>query len=298
MRSLLHSIPRALRGLRRNWRWACNSVLIVASAISVLGMIVLLYVNVQHAAQFWLSNTSVSVFLEPGLDEAQRDRLLEQATTHPLVRQARLVTPAEGLAALSERLGTAQGLFTRQDADTLPYTIDLEIFVDFRDRIGTVARAFAALPGVEDVVYAERVLDKVNLFFLITRAIGLFFIGLILASFCLIIANAIKLSMHARLAEIQILSLVGATRTFIRLAFVLEGMVISLAGGLLSLLLVWSAYELLMAGLTWDAFTRGLREITVFYDWPMLAGALGLITLLGAASSHVSVTRVLRSLEP
>ena len=147
MRSLLHSIPRALRGLRRNWRWALNSVLIVASAISVLGMIVLLYVNVQHAAQFWLSNTSVSVFLEPGVSEGQRNRLLEHATTHPLVRQARLVTPAEGLAALSERLGTAKGLFSRQDADTLPYTIDLEIFVDFRDRIGTVA---GQLDGVGD----------------------------------------------------------------------------------------------------------------------------------------------------
>lgn len=297
-RSIRYSIPRSLRGLRRNWRWALNSVLIVASAISVLGMIVLLYINVQHAAHIWLSNTSISLFLTPGLSTQQQGEVLTQVRTHPLVSKAVLISPNEGLASLAHRLGAGESLFNAEDADSLPFTIDFEIYVDYRNRIESIAENFRKIPAVQDVVYAERMLEKVDLFFVITQIVGLFFIGLILISFCLIIANAIKLSMHARLEEIEILSLIGATRAFIRIAFVLEGVIISVIGGALAVVLIWVAYELLMAGLTWDVFTRGLREISIFFSWPVLAGALAVIMVLGGLSSHLSVTRVLRSLEP
>ena len=294
--ALRYSLPRAVRNLSRNWRTTLNSVLIVASSIAVLGMIVLLYVNVQHASQVWLASTSVSLFLEPELTAAGRETLLAKVRRHPMVRQAQLVSPQEGLDALARRLGTRQSLFEGSEQDELPYTIDFDVYVDYRERMDEIARAFRSMPGVQDVVYAEQVLDKVQVFFSLTQSVGLFFIALILASFCLIVANAIKLSMHARIEEIEILTLIGATRGFIRAGLVLEGMAISLAGGVLALALIWGAYALLLAGLSWDALTQGLQEVAVFLPWPVMAYALAAIVLLGGLASHLSVNRVLREL--
>ena len=62
--------------------------------------------------------------------------------------------------------------------------------------------------------------------------------------------------------------------------------------------LVWFSFRLLIAGLTWNEFTMALREITIFFSLEMLGASLAVIAGLGAASSHLSVNRVLRSLEP
>ena len=294
--ALRYSLPRAVHNLSRNWRTTLNSVLIVASSIAVLGMIVLLYVNVQHASQVWLANTSVSLFLEPKLNAARQEALLAKVRRHPMVQTAQLVSPQEGLAALARRLGTRQSLFEGDAQDVLPYTIDFELYVDYRERIDEIARSFKAMPGVADVVYAEQVLDKVQTFFSLTQSVGLFFVGLMLVSFCLIVANAIKLSMHARIEEIEILTLIGATRGFVRVGLVMEGMAISLAGGVLAVGLIWGAYRLLLAGLSWDALTQELRGAAVFFPWAVVGYALLVIVSLGGLASHLSVNRVLRGL--
>lgn len=264
--------------------------------MAVLGMIVLLYLNVQHAADVWLTNTSVSLFLDPSLNEARRESVLAKVRRHPMVRTAQLVSPQQGLEDLADRLGARKSLFDEQDRNELPYTVDFEIYLEFRDRIDQIAGNFRRVRGVQEVIYAEQILDKVRLFFQLTQIVGLFFIGLILLSFCLIIANAIKLSMHSRIEEIEILTLIGSTRGFIHLGLIIEGMVISLTGGLVALGLVWASYRLLLAGLTWDALTQNFRETAVFYRWEIVGAALGIVVILGGAASYLSVNRVLREL--
>jgi cell division transport system permease protein len=295
---LRYGIPRALRGLRTNWHANANNVLILAASLAVLGMIVLLYLNVVHFSEVWLSNTSVSLFLRPGLDESQRTALLEQVRQHPLVRDARLVSPAEGLHDLAQKLGADQALLAGAGQEGLPYTIDFDLFVDYRDRVGTVAERFRSLPGVGDVVYTERLLEQVRLFFLMIKIIGGVFIGLILTSFFLIISHATKLSLYARREEIEILNLVGATRAFICSAFIVEGALIALAGGALALGIVWICDQLLVSGLSWNEVTAVIKQQSVFFPLESLGIGLGAAMLLGASSSYLAVSRMLREFQP
>jgi cell division transport system permease protein len=295
---LRYGIPRALRGLRTNWRANANNVLILAASLSVLGMIVLLYLNVVHFSESWLSNTTVSLFLRPGLADAQRGALLEQVRRHPLVKDARLVSPAEGLRDLADKLGADRSLLAGAGSEGVPYTIDFDLFVDYRDRVGSVAERFRGLPGVADVVYTERLLEQVRRFFVLVKAIGGFFIGLILVSFFLIVSHATRLSLYARREEIEILSLVGATRPFICSAFIVEGLLMALAGGALAVGIVWLCHQLLIAGLSWNDVTGSLKEQAVFFPLRALGAALAAAALLGASSSYLAVTRLLREFQP
>lgn len=295
---LRYGIPRALRGLRTNWQSTANNVLILAASLAVLGMIVLLYLNVVHFSRAWLSNTTISLFLKPDLDDAQRQALLAKVRQHPLVQGATLVSPDKGLHELADQLGADPSLLTGAGEDALPYTIDFNLFVGYRSHVDSVAEHFRALPGVSDVVYTKHLLDRVRLFFVMVQIIGGFFIGLIVISFYLIVSHATKLSLYARREEIEILSLVGATRAFICSAFVVEGTLIALAGGVLATGIVWLCHQLLIAGLSWNAITATIKSQAVFFPLRGLGIALGAAAVLGATSSFVSVTRMLRDLQP
>lgn len=295
---LSYGIPRALRSLRTNWRASLNSVLIIAASLSVLGAGSLLYVNVLHVSRLWLANTTVSLFLRAETPAEQRQRLLERVRAEPAVRQASLVAPQEGLATLGRKLGGDHGLLQGVDAGRLPYTIDFDVDAEQRERIGALAAKYRSLGPVEEVVYAERSMEQVRLFLVAVQAVGLFFVGLILLSFLMIVSNAIKLSLHTRRDEIEILAAVGATHRFIRSSFVVEGVLLALGGFAAALAIVWLGYELIVAALTWNETTMVLKTRARFFSQPVLAYTLAGALLLGGAGSHVSVNRLLRRLTP
>lgn len=295
---LRYGIPRAIRGLRSNWRAHINNILILAASMATLGMIVLLYLNVLHFSRVWLSNTNVSIFLLKDIPANDQTALLNRVRNHPLVKSAELVSPAEGLRRLAEQLGADQEMLTGAGVEDIPPTIDFRLLSDHREQVAAVAEQFRPLPGVEEVVYTERMLEQVALFFLVVEGIGWFFIVLLLISVYLVIAHATRLSLYARRDEIEILSLVGATRRFIRSSFVVEGLLLGLLGSMLSLGLVWLAHQLLLAGLSWNEATIAIQEDAVFFPWSNMGAALVIAALVGAASSRMAVHRLLRDFEP
>ena len=295
---LRYGIPRAWQSLARNKRAAFNSVLILTASLSVLGMVGLVYRNIEYNSRVWLSNTNVSLFLRQGLDAEGRAAVLDRVRRHPLVKSAALIAPKEGLNALANRLGAEYSLFMGIDADTLPYVVDFEILVDFRSRLEEIARAFRSIPGVEEVVYTERVLDRVQLFFMALEGIGAFFVVLLAVSYYLTVSNATRLSMHARREEIEILSLVGATRGVIRSAFVVESMLVAVGGFLISLGITSACYLLAKQGLAANPLTQPLREQAVFLPWRGIFIAGLSVVSLAALSSFLAVNRVLKDFEP
>lgn len=294
---LRYGIPRGLRSLRTNWKANFNTILILSSSLSVLGMIALLYLNLTHFSEIWFSNSKISLFLDSGIEAERRTALLEQVRGLELVRKAELITPREGLKALSETLGTNQNILAGAGVEGIPYTIDLELRVGHQEQIGGVARSLANLPGVEDVLYTERRLREVRMFFTVLQGVGGFFIALILTSLFLIVSHATKLSLHSRREEIEILSLVGATRGFIRSSVIVEGLLIALAGGLFSVLTIWICFLFLRAGLSWKELTSSLQGEAIFFSLRDLMYALGAASLLGAVSSYFAVNKLLKDME-
>jgi len=293
-----YGIPRARQSLTR-YPWAAlNSILILTAALSVMAMMALLYLNVQHFGQLWLSNTSVSLFLRPDLDEDARAAILERVRRHPLVKSAVMITPQQGLRALGERLGADNSLLAGIETDVLPYSIDFDVVVDYRKKLGDIAKTFRNIPGVEEVIYSERVLDKIETFFTVTQAVGGFFLALLVLAFYLTIAHSTRLSLHARRDELHILDLVGATRGVIRSAFVVEGVLIAGVAYGLALGLLAACYAIVTQALAINPVTKSLQGQTVFIPWPVLAAGFAVTVILAWMSSRQAVNRMLRELQP
>lgn len=287
---------RALDSLRRTWRTALGTMVMLTASLAVLGMAGLLYVNVQHLAQLWLSNTTLSLFLKGDLDDAARQQLVGQVRAIPLVQTAQLVSPKQGLQQLAERLGADHALMEGLDESALPWAIDVEVTVDFRKRLGEAARQLRALPGVEDVVYSERLLDKVQAFFTAVEWAGAGFVALIAAAFCLVVGQGTRLSLYARREEVEILDLVGASARTIRVAFVIESLLIGLAAWAASFGLVGGAYLALRQILYVGPLAPWIQGQIVFLPWYAWVAAGAAAAVLAAISAGWSVRRLLREI--
>jgi cell division transport system permease protein len=98
--------------------------------------------------------------------------------------------------------------------------------------------------GINEVQFNRNWLEKLMGISKIIRAIGFFLGGiLVLASF-FTISNVIKLNVYARQNEIEIFRLVGATNSFIKIPFIIEGLILGLMGGIFSLFFLFFTIKL------------------------------------------------------
>ena len=292
-----YAFPRAVQSLRTDWRASLYGMLIVAASFSMLGIGVLLYLNVLSVSRIWLSNTGLSLFLSAEATDAERASLLERLRSDPAVTHAVVVSPDEGMRRLARRLGTEQGLLQGVEANSLPYTIDFDLELEERANIGEIALRYRKAKGVEEVVYAERALEKVRVFLDVTQGVGLFFVALIVLSFWFIVSNSTKLSLYARREEIEVLAAVGAPSRVISSSFVVEGMLMAAAGFLVALAITALCYGLLVAALGWSEATQALRGRTLFFPLPGLGLTALAALVLAGLGSHVSVHRMLKGLD-
>ena len=169
----------------------------------------------------------------------------------------------------------------------LPASIDVRLKPGFRDpaAVRSVAARVNTFAFVDDIRYGEEWIQKLYRLRTIAGIAG-FVLGLAFASVSVIIIGAtIRMAVLARAKEISIMRLVGATDSYIRRPFLLEGFAKGVMGGLLALLLTWLARLLI---------DRYIIE-TVFFDHRMTAVGLLFGAMIGLLGSAVSVGRHLRS---
>ena len=110
-----------------------------------------------------------------------------------------------------------------------------------------------------------------------------------------IIANTIKLATFGRREEIAIMKMVGATNGFIRLPFVVEGLVLGLVGGLVAFLLQWGLYSLIVSKIM-STMAAGIITVLPFASvaLPLLLVFLGVGVLVGVFGGLTAIRNYLK----
>jgi len=199
------------------------------------------------------------------------------------VASTRVVTQEEALARARKELGEFSDVF---EAGILPASLDVRLKPGFRDpkTVRAVADRMKTYDFIEDVRFGEEWVQKLYRIRNIATLAGMM-LGLAFAAVAvIIIGSTIRMAVLARAREIAVMRLVGATDAFIRSPFLIEGALKGTLGGLLALLLTWTANE------TIGRFVFRAE----FFDVRM--AVLGVIAgaLIGLMGSAVSVGRHLR----
>jgi cell division transport system permease protein len=270
----------ALLGLRASPATSVVAVLTIGVTLLLVGAFALLVANMQRLVDRFGAEVRVSAYLVAGLPRAEQEALRERVRSAPGVESVSLVTEEEALrrfrAGGLEREALLEGL----EDNPLPASLEIALAPERRNQDGVAAlvEALAGTPGIADLGYGHEWVEGYARAVDLARGVATG-LGVVLAlAALLIVSNTIRLAVHSRRDEIGILRLVGASRLFVAVPFLLEGLLQGLAGGLLALGLLFALFH------TWLPTLRGGLEWLLGTASPAFLGAEGSLLLVGGGA--------------
>ncbi len=233
----MNSIQSALNSMRRNFTMTSASILLVTLTLLVVGFVFQISVNTTKMTESVLDSLKVYAYVDATASDKESKKVGEEIKKLPEVESVDFSSKEDELKAITETMGSnAEDIQKNFEGDANPLndvyiiTTDLEKY-DLED----LSQKIDKIDGIESTEYGQS--DGTNDFIAIMKLIqntSVFVAAVLLFASLFIITNTIKLTITARRTEIEIMRLVGATKMFIRLPFMIEGMLIGLIGGLFS----------------------------------------------------------------
>ncbi len=276
--AILQSLLRSgLHGIRSSPVTSSIAILTIAVALVLAGGFALLVSNMSGVLERFGEELQVVAYLEEGLGEAEARSLSQSLSTVEGVESVRLVTKREALERFRQTTDGA-ALLDGLEGNPLPASIELRLAESQRtpEGLAVVVAAVSGLPGVTELAHGQDWVEGYARFVSLVR-VGAVALGLVLAVAALmIVANTIRLAVYAREDEIEIMALVGASRSFVRVPFLIEGTVQGAIGGAVAVGLLYGVYVLALPQLAY-----GL-ELVLGNVSPHFFGATGSLSLVAA----------------
>jgi cell division transport system permease protein len=247
--ALRYAVAEAAASLWRGRRAGLFSVATIALALFVLGGFLLVSHNLERLADDWRGAAEMSVFLIDDVSDDNRRRIESVLTPGRVVAAFEYVTKAEALIRFKETFGDLAPALDALEGNPLPasYEVQLQAAATAPYAIEAVAVALRHAEGVSDVRYDRQWLDRLLSGVTILRRVGLILGGVLALAAALTVATVVRLALHARRDEIEIMQLVGAPQVYVSGPFVMEGVFQGGIGALAALAGLSAAFVALRA---------------------------------------------------
>ena len=276
-------LRESLVAFRRTPLLSALGVTTIAFSLFAFGLFALVAINIRDALRQVEERVEIRAFIVDGTSVETGVTAMSDIAAFPEVARVDYVSSEEALERARAEMEEFQDVF---EADVLPASIEVRLKQGMTDpaTIRLVADRIRSYAFIDDIRYGQEWVEKLHRVRTIATVTGII-LGLAFAAVAVIIIGAtIRMAVLARAREISIMRLVGATDSFIRRPFLVEGFIKGVLGGALALLLTWFAASLI---------SRYFIETSFFSREMALAGLL-VGALMGLAGSAFSVGRHLR----
>ena len=272
------------------------SLMIMCATMIIFGIFLILGENINYFVSEVESAQGIQVFINNDATQEQIDELEEKIRTLDGVSTTEFVSKEDALNQMKEKFGDKQDLLAGYEENNIfpaSYVVtltDLSKSKEVQDQIST-------FENVKKITSKdETVTTLINLANGIKIITGVILILLVIISI-FIIANTIKLTVHARRKEISIMKYVGATNSFIRWPFIVEGMIIGVFASIISIAIVGGAYSVIAQKLVYSQFMQVINMSLVSFS-DMFNSIIFVYMLLGigigAFGSVISMRKYLK----
>ncbi|MBK9180891.1 MAG: ABC transporter permease [Acidimicrobiales bacterium] len=281
--------------LRRNFTLTIASLLTVAVSLSLVGAALLLRQGVQNATLRWQGGIEFIVFLNPEATPEQTEAIGRALEENPEVDEVKYVSQQEAYEEFQVLFRNSPEMVDSVSPEVLPASYRVVPRDADTTVIESVGRQFEQQPGVYSVVFAK---DTVESVLKVSRVLQLGILGtafVLLFAAGLLILNTIRMAMFARRREIEVMKLVGATNWFIRVPFMLEGLVQGLVGAAVACGSVFLLNNLIEARVS-DGQSLAILQNFSVSSGEVSATAIFLVVvgvLVGTIGSGIAVSRFL-----
>lgn len=278
--------------VRRAGKSALISIGTIAIAFVTLGGFLVISVNVQRALDRWLQAAELSVYLQDDITDGTRAALESYLTSQPAVLALEFVSKAHALERFQKDFPELADVTASLSDNPFPAALEVRLQTgqSAADRADELARTVAERDGVADVRYDRRWLARLLAIVTGARVAGGIAAAVLMLGAAFTVASVVRLSLHARRDEVEIMQLVGAPFSYIRGPSIVEGLLLGGIGAAVALAAIAVLFTMVggwlgpdVAGLAGGVQLRflGLREGAI-----MLLGGLAVGAGAGALASR------------
>jgi len=280
--------------LRRNLSMASAALLTVAVSLTLVGGALLVKRGVDRATVQWKGNVELSIFMKADAAQAESEAIDRNLKAMPEVKSFRYVSKPEAFDEFKKIFANEPDVRDSLTVDQIPPSY--RVVPRSAEQTKIIGQRFENTAGVFRVSYAK---EEVDALVSVTNFLQIMLWGIavvLLGAASLLILNTIRMAIFARRREVAVMKLVGATNWFIRVPFMLEGLLQGLFGAAMAFGAVWIGRSIVQ-----DRISGARNDIQLFKQF-LVTGAdvtgTGVMLLIvgvvvGTVGSALAVSRFL-----
>ncbi|MBQ3603872.1 MAG: permease-like cell division protein FtsX [Clostridia bacterium] len=239
--SLTYLTKEGFRNIRSNKLMSLASIAVLMSCLVLIGVASLLFVNINIMLGDISQQNVIMVYIQDDATDEQIEQMGAEIQGISNVATSTFIPKEEAFPEVMESIGTAAALFEGMESDLLPdaYEVTLKDMELYDETVSSLEQ----LDNIIQLRHNRDFAQQLTTLRTTAGYISIAVIAMLLVVSLFIISNTVRVTMYNRRLEIRIMKSVGATKWFIRWPFIVEGIVLGVIAGVVSLAIVFGIYE-------------------------------------------------------
>jgi len=285
-------ISEAFIGMRRSGLMILIAIGTITVSLIIFGFFLLTIANLNHLANFVTSKLEVRAFLKESLTQREVANLEAKIAHLDGVKTVSYIPKSEAWSKFKTSFNNVD-LSDYVDHNPFPNAIRVKT-LHSEDLVPVANQIKTYTDSVDDVIYGGSIAEKIDQLSHFIKYRGIELVALFTIATLLIVMNTIRLTVIARQNEIEIMQLVGATKSFVKWPFIIEGLFLGLAGSCLAVAVLRFRYLFFAKN-----FQSAFPLFPLLFDKAALTKIYVIVcivgTTLGIIGAYISVSRSLKT---
>jgi cell division transport system permease protein len=275
--------------LRQPWS-SLMTIIMIAMTVMLAALCWTATEQCSELNAYWHQNETMSLYLKSTLSDPEQRLLLQKIQAMPEVESATLTTPAEGLALLAQQEGM-QTISQSLPYNPLPAVIQVIPNAQLHSAaaLQQLYQTLKMNPAVNQAKFDSDWIERLYSGFGFLKQLVFLLTLLFALSMLLVIGNTLRLLIHNRRAEIQVLQLLGASHQFIRRPFLFTSLWYGLLSSLLAIIFVDTVLIIIRNGVNQWAETYHMHVTISLLPFLWMLGLIGITMLLSWTGARLTL---------
>lgn len=225
--------------------YSLASMATMAACIFMFGIFFCLVQNINHVIKVAESGVAVTVFFQEGMSESEIQKIGDKIAERPEVADMKFVSAEEAWEEYKEIYFSENPKLAEGFADDNPLAnhAHYEIYLNDVESQDELVTYLQSIKEIRRINQSEDIANILSNFNVLVGYASVAIIGLLLAVSIFLISNTITIGINSRREEIGIMKLIGATNSFARTPFLIEGIIIGLVGAIIPTIILFFGYS-------------------------------------------------------
>jgi cell division transport system permease protein len=304
MSKLFFFTQEAFRALRRNAAPSMAAIVTTVTTVILLGVLIPVFQTTQAKSAQVRSQLNFQVGLFGDATKSEVAALHNKLEAVPHVTAANYISKAMALEELRQELGKKKASELTSQLHENPLPASFRIIPDDASNLASIRTAIFPIgpngkpqpisPIIDHPFDPQEASKKIAQVTGALKIVLTVITALLIVASLMLVGNTIRLSIYTRRREVEVMRLVGATRWFIRWPFMIEGVVVGFAGGLIAILILWLGKITIVDPLSKTFHFLETQNQTTLSFPALVAILFGAAVLVSAIGSGVTLRRFLK----